>query len=51
MFISISASHFALVAFDDEEHAIDGPQTSYQMRSDSARAADDKMVSQFAHFS
>src|SRR5215213_305487 len=39
------------IALDDEKHAVDCAQASYQMRPDSARTADDKMVSQLAHFS
>src|ERR1041385_7427057 len=40
-----------LIALDHEKDAVYGAQASYQMRSDAPRAADDKMVSQFAHFS
>src|SRR5215217_9770502 len=40
-----------LVALDYQEHAVDRAQASYQMRSDSACATDDKMIPQFAHFS
>src|ERR1051326_1892714 len=40
-----------LIAFDHKKDAIYSSQASYQMRSDSSGAADDEMVSQFAHFS
>src|ERR1051326_2640817 len=41
----------SLIAFDPNKEAVDSSQASYQVRSDSPGAADNKMVSQFAHFS
>ncbi len=42
---------FLLIALDYNEDAVYSAQTSYQVCSDSSGAADDKMISQFAHFS